>query len=104
MNLSPRNLTFLKILDAYIAVLETQPGKALRLPDGEAVFLENGNVYGVPLNASGEIECEDVEIAGCISSVAWDDERCCWEGDDSAEVTVAAVNSPVFIDMPLQPS
>lgn len=97
MNLSPDNLTFLKLLDAYIAVLKGQPGKALLVPNGEAVFLENGNIYGVTLDAAGEVE---IESAGCISPVAWDDERGCWECDDSAEMTVSAVNSPVFINMP----
>jgi hypothetical protein len=99
MNLSPVNLTFLILLDAYIELLQGKPGKALLVPNNEAVFLENGNIYGVTLSATGEPE---MESAGCISPVAWDDERCCWECDDNAELTVSAINSPVFIDLPLE--
>lgn len=97
--LAAGNLTFESICDAYAALLEGQPGKALLLPDNCAVFLEGGNVYGVTVSPSGEVE---MDSAGCISPVAWDDERGCWEADDSAEITVAPINTPVFIDLPAE--
>ena len=97
LNLSPIGLTFLKMLDAYTEVLQDKPRKALLLPCGEAVFLENNNIYGVTVDKAGVPE---MVSAGCISPVAWDDERGCWEYDDSPEVTVSAVNAPVFIDLP----
>lgn len=99
MNLSPSNLTFESIFDAYTTLLEDQPGKALVLPDNCAVFLEDRNVYGATVSPTGEVE---MDSAGCISPVAWDDERGCWETDDSAEITVAPVNAPVFIDLPAE--
>ena len=99
MNLSPENLTFNAMHAAYAAVLQTQPGKALRLPDGGAVFLENGEIYAVTLSEAGEVE---METAGCISPLAWDDDRGCWESEDSAEMCISAVNSPVFIDLPME--
>lgn len=97
MNLSSSNLTFESIWAAYTTLLADQPSKALLLPDNCAVFLENGNVYGATVSPAGEVE---MVSAGCISPVAWDDERGCWETDDSAEITVAPVNAPVFIDLP----
>jgi len=99
MSLSPSNLTFVAMYHAYIGVLENQPGKALLLPDNSAVFLENNNIYAVTLSPTGEVQ---MDSAGCISPVAWDDERGCWESDDSAEMTVAPVNAPVFINLPAQ--
>lgn len=99
MNLSPSDLTFESICTAYTALLKDQPGKALLLPDHCAVFLENGNVYGATVSPAGEVE---MVSAGCISPVAWDDERGCWETDESAEITVAPVNAPVFIDLPAE--
>lgn len=98
MNLSPKNLTFNTMHAAYVALLQNQPSKALLLPDGGAVFLENGEIYAVTLNPDGEVE---MDTAGCISPEAWDDERGCWDGDESAEMCVAAVNSPSFIDLPV---
>lgn len=83
------NLTFTAALDAYAAVLQGQPGKALRQSNGEAVFLEDGQICSVALNEAGEW---DLANAGCISPVAW--EECI----DSAEMCALAVNSPVFID------
>ena len=56
MNLSPKHLTFDAMYSAYTAVLHSQPGKALRLPDGGAIFLEDGEVYAVTLNEAGEVE------------------------------------------------
>lgn len=88
--ISSLNLTFLAALDAYAAVLQDQPGKALRLANGEAVFLENGQIYSVVLNEAGEF---DMANAGCISSVAW--EECV----DSAEICASAVNFPVLSDL-----
>lgn len=99
MNLSSRNLTFATICAAYTSLLEDQPGKALLLPDNCAVFLENSNIYGVTVSPAGEVE---MVSAGCISPVAWDDERGCWETDDCAEITVAPVNAPVFVDLPAE--
>lgn len=90
MNVSPNNLTFAAALDAYAAVLQDRPGKLLRQSNGEAVFLENGQIYSVALNESGEF---DMATAGCIDPVAW--EECV----DSAEICASAVNSPVFIDL-----
>lgn len=90
MTASAKNLTFLAALDAYTALLTGEPRKALRLPCGEAVFLENGQIYSTTVNAAGEL---DMENAGCISPVAWED---C---EDSAEQCAFAVNSPVFIDL-----
>ena len=86
MNLSPKHLTFDAMYSAYTAVLHSQPGKALRLPDGGAIFLEDGEV--------------EMETAGCISPVAWDDDRGCWDCDESAEVCASAVNFPVFVSLP----
>ena len=97
MNLSPNYLTFDAMYSAYSTVLQSQPGKALRLPDGGAVFLEDGEVYAVTLNEAGEVE---METAGCISPVAWDDDRGCWDCDESAEVCASAVNFPVFVSLP----
>lgn len=95
MNLSPRNLTFNALQDAYVAVLQANPGKALKLAGGGAVFLRDGNIYAVTLSDAGEVEHES---AGCISPLAWDDERGCWD-DETPESTVADVNNPVFIDL-----
>ena len=92
MTISPNNLTFAAALDAYAAVLQDLPGKALRQSNGEAVFLEDGEVCSVTLNEAGEW---DVANAGCISPVAW--EECV----DSAEICASAVNSPVFVNLPL---
>ncbi|WP_411961223.1 hypothetical protein ACK3BE_32335 (plasmid) [Pseudomonas mandelii] len=92
MTVSPNNLTFAAALDAYAAVLQDLPGKALRQSNGEAVFLEDGQVCSVTLNEAGEW---DVANAGCISLVAW--EECV----DSAEICASAVNAPVFVNLPV---
>lgn len=97
MTLSANNLTFDAMYSAYIAVLQSQPGKALRLPDGGAVFIEDGEVYAVTLSEAGEME---METAGCLSPVAWDADRGCWDCDESAEICLSAVNSPAFINLP----
>lgn len=99
MNLSPSNLTFESICDAYTNLLKDQPGKALLLPENCAVFLESGNLYSATVSPDGEVE---LVSAGCISPLTWDDERGCWETDDSGEITVAPVNAPMFIDLPTQ--
>ncbi|MFY1070624.1 hypothetical protein [Pseudomonas juntendi] len=99
MPLTAGNLTFESICDAYAALLEGKPGKALLLPDNCAVFLEDGNVYGATVSPAGVVE---MVSAGCISPVAWDDERGCWETDDSAATTVAPINTPVFISLPAE--
>lgn len=91
MKISPNVLTFVAALEAYTAVLQDQPGKALRQWNGEAVFLDNGQICSVTINDAGEL---DMVNAGCISDVAW--EECV----DSAEMCAAAVNSPVFVDLP----
>lgn len=88
MAISPKNLTFVAALDAYTAVLKDQPGKALLQSNGEAVFLENGEIYSATINEAGEL---DMANAGCISPAVW--EECL----DSAEVCALAVNSPIFI-------
>ncbi|MFJ7794640.1 hypothetical protein [Pseudomonas sp. NPDC096950] len=90
MTISPKNLTFAAALDAYTAVLQDQPGKALLQSNGEAVFLENGEIYSSTINEAGEL---DMDNAGCISPIAR--EECV----DSAEVCALAVNSPVFIHL-----
>ncbi|WP_122744905.1 hypothetical protein [Pseudomonas viridiflava] len=96
MTLSPNNLTFEALNEAYKAALKTQLGRALRLHEG-AVFLERGEIYAVRLSEEGVVQ---MGTAGCISPEAWDEERCCWDCDDCAETTVAAVNTPTFIDIP----
>jgi len=90
MTISPNNLTFVAALDAYAAVLQGHPGKALRQSNGEAVFLENGQICSGTINEAGDL---DMVNAGCISPVAW--EECV----DSAEMCALAVNSPVFIHL-----
>jgi len=85
-------LTFSAALDAYAAVLQDQPGKALRQSNGEAVFLEGGQICSVSLNEAGEW---DMATAGCISPVAWD------ECVDSSAMCASAVNSPVFVNLPV---
>lgn len=97
MNLSSSNLTFEAICAAYTGLLKDQPGKALLLPDNCAIFLENSNIYGATVSPTGEVE---MVSAACIHPVAWDDERGCWDSDESAEITVAAINTPVFIELP----
>ena len=92
MKISPTNLTFVAALDAYATVLQDQPGKALRQSNGEAVFLEYGQICSVTINESGEL---DMVNAGFISPVAW--EECL----DSAEICASAVNSPVFVNLPV---
>ncbi|KZN20713.1 MULTISPECIES: hypothetical protein [Pseudomonas] len=92
MKISPNNLTFAAALDAYAAVLQGHPGKALRQSNGEAVFLEDGQICSVTINEAGEL---DMVNAGCISPVAW--EECV----DSAEMCASAVNSPVFVNLPV---
>lgn len=88
MKISPNNLTFAAALDAYAAVLQDHPGVALRQSNGEAVFLEDGEIYSVTVNDEGEL---DMANAGCISPIGWE------ESKDSAEICAMAVNSPVFI-------
>jgi hypothetical protein len=90
MTISSNNLSFAAALDAYTAILQDQPGKALLQSIGEAVFLENGEVFATTINEAGEL---DMVNAGQISPVAW--EECV----DSAEVCALAVNSPVFIHL-----
>lgn len=96
-NISSTKLTFESIWAAYTSLLEERPGKALLLQDGCAVFIENRNIYAVTVSPAGEVE---MVSAGCISPVAWDDERGCWDTDDSPEITLAPVKTPVFIDLP----
>lgn len=91
MVVSHENLTFTAALDAFEAVLKGRPGRALRLGHDEAVFLENGQIYSTTVNAAGEL---DMENAGCISPVAWE--------EHSAELCAGSVNSPLFVDLPLQ--
>ncbi len=90
MTISPNNLTFVAALDAYAAVLQDQPGKALLQSNGEAVFLENGEIFATTINEAGEL---DMVNAAQISPVAWE------EYIDSAEMCALAVNSPVFIHL-----
>lgn len=97
INISATNLTFGAMFDAYTEVLRDQPGKALRLNGDQAVFLEDGEIYSATLSAAGELV---METAGSISPEAWDDERGCWDSDDSAETSASAVNSPELIDLP----
>lgn len=92
MTVSPNNLTFAAALDAYASVLQDQPGKALRQSNGEAVFLEGGQICSATINEAGEL---DMVNAGCLSPVAWD------ECADSAEMCASAVNSPVFVNLPV---
>lgn len=92
MKVSPKNLSFVAALDAYAAVLQDHPGKALRQSNGEAVLLEDGQICSVTIDEAGEL---DMVNAGCISAVAW--EECV----DSAEMCATAVNSPVFLNLPV---
>ncbi|MDH4602428.1 hypothetical protein [Pseudomonas syringae] len=98
MNMSPSNLTFETMRLAYIEVLTDKLDKALRLSDGGAVFMEDGEIFSVTLSETGEVE---MGTAGCISPLAWDDDRGCWESEESAQACVSAVNSPVFIELPI---
>lgn len=91
MTVSAENLTFPAALDAFAAVLKGQPGRALRLGNDEAVFLENGQIYSATVSDAGEV---DIENAGCMSHVAW------LECLDSADLCAASVTSPVFVDLP----
>lgn len=93
MKVSTKNLSFVAALDAYAAVLQNNPGKALRQSNGEAVFLEDGQVCSVTIDEAGEL---DMVNAGCISPVAW--EECV----NSAEMCASAVNSPVFLNLPVR--
>jgi hypothetical protein len=96
MMLNPDTLTYDKLYAAYEALLVANPGKALKLPDGGALFLENNEIYAVTLDEDGKVEHD---TAGIISSLSWDDEERRWESEDSAEQCVSAVNSPVFISL-----
>ena len=86
-----QNLTFPAALDAYTTALCDQPGKALRVTDDDAVFLEGGQLYSVALNDAGAVE---METAGCLSQVVWD------ECEESAELCVSAITARNFIDIP----
>ena len=98
MTLSPKKLNFDTMHASYSAVLQDQPGKALSLSDGSAVFLENGEIYTATVSQAGQVE---MVTAGCISPLAWDVKRGCWECDDSPEMSVSPVNAPVFFDIHL---
>lgn len=85
-----QNLTFPAALEAYTAALRDQPGKALRVTNDEAVFLEGGQIYSATLNDAGEVE---MDTAGCLSQVVWD------ECEESAELCISAINARYFIDI-----
>lgn len=93
--------TFDQIHAAYTALLTQAPGKALLLPCDGVVFLENGEVYAARLCADGHVQHE---TAGCISPLAWDEDRGCWECDDNAAVCINAVLEPVLIDLHPSPA
>lgn len=96
MMLNHDTLTYDKLYAAYEKLLMANPGKALKLPDGGALFLESGEIYGVTLDADGKVE---QDTAGIICSLSWLDEERRWESEESAEECVSAVNSPVFITL-----
>ncbi|MBX8557004.1 hypothetical protein K5D56_25445 [Pseudomonas cichorii] len=79
MNISHCNLSFEILREAYVATLKDCHGKALQI-SGNALTLEGDNLYS-------------------MSSLEWDKHECCWVGEDSPEVTVSAVNTPVLIDI-----
>lgn len=96
MMLLPRNLTFGVMREAYVAALQGRDGKALMITSDNALFLNGANLYSVAVGPAGNIE---TGTAGSDSLPAWDEFLGCWESDEDPESTVAAVNSPVFIDI-----
>ena len=96
MDISPVKLTFNTMRAAYVTVLQGQDGKALRVGSNSALFLKGDNLYHVVVGPTGKIEVDD---AGCSSPLVWEEYLGCWESDEDSEATVAAVNSPQFIEV-----
>lgn len=97
MNHFADQLTFDAVCAAYTSVLLSQPGKALLQPDREAVFLENEELLSVTIGPTGELE---METAGCITRSSWDHILDSIECEGTAEVWLAAISSPVWVDLP----
>nr|WP_172687443.1 hypothetical protein [Pseudomonas syringae]ARO45270.1 hypothetical protein [Pseudomonas syringae pv. actinidiae] len=95
IQISAENLTFDSVCAAYALLLENNPGLALMLSDGGAVFLENGNIYSVAISDSGVLL---IDTAGCIYPSAWDQERRCWDSEEGTDACVSAINNPTFIN------
>jgi len=93
--LSPVNLTYRKLYDAYDALLEANPGKSLKVSNGMVMFRESDEIYSCTLAADGSI---DEDTVGAISECAWNDADNCWDYHPDSETTVAEVNNPVFIE------
>lgn len=96
MSLLPHNLTFGAMREAYVAALQGRDGKALMITSRIALFLNGANLYSVAVGPAGSVETAST---GSDRLPTWDDYLGCWESDEDPETTVAAVNSPVFVDI-----
>lgn len=97
--LNPEGLTFNAVYDAYVQLLEANPGKALVFSGESVLFLDGKEVCEAPLK-DGFV---DLEFASCIDPRAWCADECCWQHDDDSAMTVAVVNSPRWAEYQIKP-
>jgi hypothetical protein len=86
-------LTYKSAMSAYRALLEQNPGKALRLDNGgEAVAIIDGDLCCLPLNPDNTVDPNNVTD---LMQEAWCDGG--WHGAHAE--TQDAIDNPVFIDI-----
>ncbi|MBA1203642.1 hypothetical protein G7009_18125 [Pseudomonas capeferrum] len=88
-------LTFEKATAAYSELLALHPDKALRIDSYNIAFLLDGSLVGF---CDADRKFEEGMIYDFDRS-AWSDEEGGWCG--AAEQTQAAINVPVYIDIPV---
>lgn len=92
---TPGKLTFELALAAYRALLEQQPGKALRTDSYNIAFMLDGEMVGY-YDGDGVV---DVALIYDHDRSAWDDERGCWASE--VDETQGAIDNPVYVDIPV---
>lgn len=89
-------MTYEQTLAAYRALLETNPGKALLITEGNVAYLNDGQLLGAPVKCDGTADLSNsYEFDIC----AWDDVHGCWDCEEVGLQTADALNSPHFIDL-----
>ncbi|WP_109846922.1 hypothetical protein [Pseudomonas aeruginosa] len=92
-------MTYEQTLEAYRALLQANPGKALWIGcDCAAVLVAADRLYGCSVSASG---FPNLSTLFPLSPDGWDDEDDSWMCDVAGLETADAINNPRFLSLPV---
>lgn len=92
----PRSaMTYNEVMDGYERILKSNPGKALKLANGEVVIIHDGAVLGAPIDEDGSVNATDIYE---FDPRLWDRKEGQWADDESWEQTARVITNPVLID------